>query len=135
VGLTVKKVYLDSCILIYLIEAHPVFQKTIQQLLDSESGPEIFTSDLVRLECKVHPLRHADHELATAYEEYLDGLALIDLNRSIFDRGAGLRASFPFIKTPDALHLAAAEFGGCDEFWTNDEQLVRVLPSLVKVIL
>ena len=43
-------------------------------------------------------------------------------NRSVFDLAAELRAKFK-LKTPDALHVAAARASGCDEFWTNDRRL------------
>ena len=38
---------------------------------------------------------------------YLDSCIVIDYN----------------LKTPDALHLAAAIIGGCQEFWTQDHRL------------
>ena len=38
------------------------------------------------------------------------------------------------VKTPDALHLAAAIEGGCTGFLTNDAQLARFAGLAVEVI-
>ncbi|WP_374114499.1 type II toxin-antitoxin system prevent-host-death family antitoxin [Microbacterium paraoxydans] len=39
------------------------------------------------------------------------------------------------LKTPDALHLAAAQLSGCTEPWTNDERLAAASPGLAVDIL
>lgn len=57
----------------------------------------------------------------------------VDLNRAVFDLAAVLRAESN-LKTPDALHLAAAMHAGCDEFCTNDRQLIRIATPRIKVI-
>ncbi|NTV15090.1 MAG: type II toxin-antitoxin system VapC family toxin [Desulfobulbaceae bacterium] len=35
------------------------------------------------------------------------------------------------MKTPDALHLATAQFHGCTSLWTNDDRLCTVAPDFV----
>nr|WP_052166388.1 PIN domain-containing protein [Methylobacter tundripaludum] len=57
----------------------------------------------------------------------------MDLNRAVFDLASVLSAESN-LKTPDALHLAAAIQAGCDEFCTNDKQLVKVATQRIKVI-
>jgi uncharacterized protein len=51
------------------------------------------------------------------------------LNEEHYIRAAELRARYN-IKTPDALHLAAAQLHGCDQLWTNDDRLVTVSHGL-----
>ena len=46
----------------------------------------------------------------------------LDMPEEVFIRAAALRARFG-LKSQDALHLAAAQYHGCSEFWTNDERL------------
>ncbi|MBK8598626.1 MAG: PIN domain-containing protein [Holophagales bacterium] len=48
-----------------------------------------------------------------------------------FDLAADLRVQHG-LKTPDAIHAAAAIRHGCSEFWTNDQRLV-VLESRLAV--
>ncbi len=71
--------------------------------------------------------------------QYRDTIAKFQgavLAAPVFERAARLRARHR-LKTPDAIHLAAALEHGCDEFWTNDRRLaaaaegalaIRVLP-------
>lgn len=48
----------------------------------------------------------------------------IPLTRKVFDLATELRAGYR-LKTPDAIHLAAAIDGECTEFWTNDGRLSK----------
>lgn len=38
------------------------------------------------------------------------------------------------LKTPDALHLAAALYAACDEFWTEDKQLKTLASHFLKIV-
>ena len=57
------------------------------------------------------------------------------MESEVLREGAQLRADFSSLKTPDAIHLAAALHYQCDEFWTNDNRLNPVAPALVKNVL
>lgn len=35
---------------------------------------------------------------------------------------------------PDALHLAAALHGGCDQFWTNDHRLEKAADGRIAIV-
>ena len=50
----------------------------------------------------------------------------------VFDLATELRAEHG-IKTPDALHLAAAIHGGCDALWTNDKRLARAAAERIRI--
>jgi predicted nucleic acid-binding protein len=121
-------VYLDACIAIYYVERSAALFSAIEtRLLPADGlGPRIAYSDLVRLECRVSPLRRGDHALLARFDNFFnlpDRLA-ITLDTGVFDLATELRATHR-LKTPDALHLAAAIRGGCDAFWTNDDRLRR----------
>jgi predicted nucleic acid-binding protein len=120
------RVYLDSCIVIYLIEGPESLSRQIQSALRSTEGepPVVFFSDLTRLECRVGPLRKDDSSLLRRFDDFFasQDLQKLALEGPVFDLAAELRASH-VAKTPDALHLAAAMTGGCTEFWTNDGRL------------
>lgn len=58
---------------------------------------------------------------------------MLALNAAVFEKATDLRARLN-IRTPDALHLAAAIVGGCDVFLTNDEKLKRCTELRVEVL-
>ncbi|GHT88741.1 hypothetical protein AGMMS49543_27300 [Betaproteobacteria bacterium] len=90
----------------------------------NEAGTRIVVSDLTRLECLVNPLRHADTARLKQFELFFGAsdLTIVGCPGSVFSRATELRARHG-LKTPDALHLAAAIEAGCEELWTNDTRL------------
>ncbi|KZM78945.1 type II toxin-antitoxin system VapC family toxin [Cellulosimicrobium sp. I38E] len=114
-------IYLDTCLVIYLAEdaergAH------VRGLLARHGEEEFAISPLVRLECLVGPLRSGDVELEDRYRAALRLFAEVPLDATVFERAARLRAASS-LRTPDALHLAAAQVHGCRALWTNDARL------------
>ena len=118
------KVYLDSCIVIYHVEMNPVVSPGLKKSIETHL-PEVFVSDLVRLECRRHPLALHDHARLSLFDEYLGRLRKTPLSTAVFDAATIFCAQYR-LKTPDAIHLAAAIESGCDEFWTNDLRLSKV---------
>ena len=117
-----QSVYLDACMVIYLVEGDSRHQQLLKQAL---LGKTVFSSELVRLESRIKALRENNTDFLTVYEQFFNGCRMINLDRAVFDQAAQLRVS-QRLKTPDALHLAAAIVAECDQFWTNDQQLVKV---------
>ena len=130
------KVYLDSCIVIYLIEGNPQNRTVVEAALQTHRPTATLVSDLVRLECRVGPLRRNDHVMLERFDHFFTSAFIAPLNPAAYDLAAELRAQHR-LKTPDALHAAAAILHGCDEFWTNDLRLgglesrltLRVIPE------
>jgi uncharacterized protein len=120
-GLT--KIYLDTCIAIYFVEKHPLFSSRIQILFESHDSLELCYSPLVQLECLVMPLRRKDTELRDLFLSFFSAQTLLEISSEIFETAAQMRADFPSLKTPDALHLATATHYECDGLWTNDNRL------------
>lgn len=121
-------IFLDSCILIYLIEAETATRRLIAKQL-SQQSEVICTSRLSRLECLVLPTREHNDTLIKQYEQLFGALILLDMTAEVFDKAITLRA-FHNLKTPDALQLATALQHNCTEFWTNDLRL-RNVPSQI----
>lgn len=121
-------IYLDSCILIYALEDRSARGDAVRAAL-SQTGSLVGASDLALHECLVVPLREKNVELRDRYLAMFDRLERISLDAAAFIRAAELRADFG-LKTPDALHLAAAQLSGCDEFWTNDKRLAAASHGL-----
>jgi predicted nucleic acid-binding protein len=63
------RIYCDSVILIYYLEGAPLFRTRASTRLGAlwASGDRVVTSDLVRLECRMQPIRVGD---ATALAQY-----------------------------------------------------------------
>ncbi len=118
------KVYLDSCIVIYLIEGEPIRRQAVETIMN-QLTPESCLSDLVRLECKIRPLREKDEGTLQRFEGFFTNAFIIPLRPEVYDLAAELRAQHR-LKTPDAIHAAAAILHGCDEFWTNDRRLAAI---------
>src|SRR5215210_7531764 len=120
------RVYLDSCIVIYLIQGPESLSGTIRGALKpDEDDPQVLCiSDLIRLECRVWPVREGDEELLAQFDGFFSSqdIERLAIQTDTFDLATELRARHG-TKTPDALHLASAILGGCNEFWTNDHRL------------
>jgi predicted nucleic acid-binding protein len=133
-GLTSPRIYLDTCIVIYLIEEHPLFAASIEKSLASVPDAVLVISALVEMECLVMPIRKNNNLLLDKYRDWFMQTESVEIEHEIFLRAAELRAAHQGLKTPDALHLAAAQHHGCTEFWTNDNRLDHIAPTLIKQV-
>lgn len=122
-------VYLDSCIVIYLVEEHTVFLEQIRTAISAAGDAQFCISALVELECLVVPLRLADTDLQAEYERFFSKLVLLPILDEAYRTAARLRATYG-LKTPDALHTAIAQYHGCTHLWTNDDRLSKAARGL-----
>lgn len=114
-------IYLDSCILIYALEDRGARGDSVRRALREVDAP-VASSPLALQECLVGPLRERNVEVRDRYLALFDRIETVDLDAAVFMRAAELRADFG-LKTPDAVHLAAAQLSSCTELWTNDRRL------------
>jgi uncharacterized protein len=128
------KYYLDSAIIIYIVEDIQPYVTAIEVKL-AASGLILVTSELARLECRVQPVRAAATVLLQEFDNYFVGpiAELLPLTHEVIDCATELRARYNF-KTPDALHLAAAIVSQCDVFLTNDQRLSRCQEIIVETV-
>jgi predicted nucleic acid-binding protein len=127
-----SRIYLDSCIAIYLVEEHQQHAHRLETLLESRPEAGLFVSDLTAMECLVGPFRSKNKLLEEKYNGWFEDVTVLALTNSVFVEAARLRALHSHLKTPDALHLAVALHYDCDEFWTNDTRLQGIAPSIVR---
>ena len=130
-----KKIYLDSCIVIYYIEDHAVYASKVVAEISKAAADQFLTSPLVRMECLIKPLQNKDVNLQKLYDAFWAKQQMLDLPLDVFNRAAQIRADFPSLKTPDAIHLATVLHYGCDEFWTNDDRPAKIAPQVARNIL
>lgn len=129
------RIYLDSCIVIYLVEEHPDYAPRLEEKISQLNDVTFLLSHLTELECLVIPIRNKNKLLLDKFQSFFKNLRVSPLERPHFHRAANLRAKFVGLKTPDALHLATALNLGCNEFWTNDDHLERAAPQFARNIL
>jgi predicted nucleic acid-binding protein len=115
------KYYLDSCILIYMIEKVEDYRKLVLDFITEDS--ELIISDFTKLECRVKPIKEKNKELLNEYDEFfLESANLINLTSEVMEKATSIRAEYNF-KTPDFIHLACAVLSKSDFFITNDKRL------------
>jgi predicted nucleic acid-binding protein len=119
-------IYLDTNILIYAVEHHPIFgPRARTRLANVQSvGDALMISDLTCMECLVGPLRAGNTSLEAQFRVFfaVAGLHLVSIAPAVCERAARIRAKSLF-KPRDALQLAAAVEHGADVFLTNDVRL------------
>lgn len=130
-----RSLYWDTCVLIYRLQHVEPGHRRIVGALAAVTEPKLVVSELGRMECRVKPLRENDLVTLAKYDTFFAASTLgwVTLSRPVFDLAADLRAGHA-LKTPDALHLAAAIVGGCREFWTNDRRLEQAAAGRLQVV-
>jgi predicted nucleic acid-binding protein len=117
-------VYFDTSVLIYSVETHAAYWPLLQPFWEAaRSGIiGIGISELGILETLVGPLRSNDARLVTAYEEVFQATEVRPMRVSgeVLREAARLRATYPSLRTPDAIHAATALLNGCEMFLSND---------------
>jgi predicted nucleic acid-binding protein len=127
-------IYLDSCLVIYLVERHPRWGGLVAEAM-TRAGPVMFgISPLVKCECLVGAIKRGDAVLRDSYLALFERFAQLAMSEPVYLRAAELRGRFE-LRTPDALHIACAEHHRCEALWTNDDRLARVSHGLVVNVL
>ncbi len=127
-------IYLDACLLIYLIERHMRWGDRVEAAIAQAAELRFGISPLVKLECLVGPIKRGDPVLYRAYADLFERLATLAMPETVYVQAAELRARFG-LRTPDALHLACAQQHRCDALWTNDDRLAQASHGLARNIL
>ena len=130
-------IYCDSAIPIcYLDHTGPFQARAIARLTALwAAGDQIAVSDLVRLECRVRPMRLGLSARVADFDTFFarPDVRLLPLPTAAYDRATHIRATYNF-KLADSLRLAAAVEGGCDSFLTNDARLSRFPDIPIEVL-
>ncbi|MDD4892120.1 MAG: PIN domain-containing protein [Phycisphaerae bacterium] len=129
-----RLVGLDSCILIYLMEHHPVFGAAAQRIFahvqSGRSHAVLATLALMEVMTGVYR-RKDDAETADDHFSLLlefPNARWVNLDFPIADEAARLKAEHR-LSTPDAIHLATAILSGATAFFTNDRE-IRDIPGI-----
>jgi predicted nucleic acid-binding protein len=133
------RLYFDACVLIHFVEG----QNSQHALAIAEAlrqrqirRPVVCWTELTRMECRVKPLADKNVLSLAQFEAFFarPDTECVVLAPAVFDLATELRAAHHRLKTPDALHLAAAVKAGCEELWTNDHRLDAVAGNYLKTV-
>ncbi len=121
------RVYLDSNVFIYALEAMPRYGPLCLAILEGLEKRDFrgITSELTIAETLARPMRDNRLDLAKTYDDLLqngESLEVVPVSRSVLIESARLRA---LVRNPlpDSIHLATAIEAKCDYFITGDKSL------------
>ena len=130
-------VCLDANVVIYLVEANPVWapKATARLALLRAAGDEVAVCDAARLECLIKPLSTGNPIAVATYQSFFASplVRMLAVSAAAWERAAQLGATNN-LKPLDAVHLAAAIEHGCGLFLTNDAPLARCKAIRVEVL-
>ncbi len=133
-----QRVYLDTNIIIYVVEGKDEFAYILNALLAAISVSDItaITSEITIAETLVKPFKNSQIHFQNAYKNFLTpslNFDIIPVSRDILESAAQIRATTK-LKLPDAIHWATADLHNCDSFLTNDKLFNNLNTDVVKFI-
>jgi predicted nucleic acid-binding protein len=131
-------VYVDTQVIIYTVQNHPVYAPLLKSLWQSQSDGhvKVATSQLSLMECLIGPLRWKDGQLLADFETFFQtsGLVVASIEESVLRNAAQLRADHKSLRTPDAIHAATSFQERASLFISNDRGF-RAIPGLPLALL
>jgi uncharacterized protein len=82
-------IYLDSCLVIYLVENHPRWGEHIAGAIAQAEAARFSISSLVKCECLVGPMKRGDPVLERAYSELFDQFAVLPMSDPVYLHARG----------------------------------------------
>lgn len=123
----------DTTVFIYYIEKNPKYfdlLETIFKRCNSKEKPfKLITSMITLIEVLTKPLKDGKEDITEKYKEILlnsDNVFPLLIDKNIAEKAAELRAKYSFLRTPDAIQVAAAIVSEADYFISNDKKLKDV---------
>lgn len=117
------RVYIDTNIWIYYIEAHPIFYEKIDGIFEKAdlAGATLVTSEIAVTECLVRPSRQGEAKTIQLYDAFFEesGVEFVKLDGGLARRAA-LATGALGLKLIDAIHYVSAREAGCNFILTRD---------------
>lgn len=131
-------VFLDTNVVIYLVERTPSWgpKAAVRFAALLAMGAEPAVSDLVRMECRVGPLKFGNAVRLNEFTAFFTApdMHVFPVTAAVCDRASVIRAVHGF-KPLDSLHLAVAVENGCGLFLTNDGRLSKFTGIAIEVLI
>jgi predicted nucleic acid-binding protein len=135
---SISSLFLDTAPIIYYIEAHPQYGPLVSEVVrEFQSGRLAAYSSVVTLvEVLPKPIAMGNESLADNFSNFLmagRNITTLEITSEIARRAGSLRGRYGFLRSMDAIQIAASMEVNADAFLTNDIQLKKVteVPMLV----
>ncbi len=127
----INTIFIDTSPVIYFIEAHPQFGPLAKEAVTSFQFGNLnaFSSVITLTEVLPKPVESGDEKLVRKFADFLKhgkNLTMIEISERIAESAGKLRGRYSFLKTIDAIQIAAAIDVGADAFLTNDAKLKQI---------
>lgn len=124
-----NRVYWDSMMFIYLLEANPVFAARVKRLRESMArrGDRLCTSTFTVGEVLTGPRKQKDDAGIRGIKKFFGSkdIEILPFNIESADKYSMIRADTR-VTPADGIHLATAAATGVDLFITNDGELQKL---------
>jgi predicted nucleic acid-binding protein len=128
---SISSLFLDTAPIIYYIEAHPQYGPLVSEVVrEFQSGRLAAYSSVVTLvEVLPKPIAMGNESLSDDFSNFLlagRNITTLEISSDIARRAGKLRGRYGFLKSMDAIQIAASTEVNADAFLTNDVQLKKV---------
>jgi predicted nucleic acid-binding protein len=135
--IAVRSVFMDTAPIIYYIEAHPQYGPLVADIVTAFQSGRLtaFSSVITLVEVLPKPIETGNEPLAKQFSEFLTtgkNISMLEITSGIAGSAGHLRGRYPFLRTMDAIQIAASLEAKADAFITNDSKLKGV--SEIRVI-
>jgi len=133
----VNRVYWDSMLFIYLLEANPVFGQRVERMHDAmlRRGDILCTSIFTVGEVLTGPRKRNDVEGIKGIKRFFGSkdVEILPFTIEAADKYSIIRAGTR-VRQADGIHLATAASAGVDLFVTNDGDLHKLVIAGIRFI-
>jgi len=124
----INSIFIDTAPIIYYIKAHPQFGPLVKEVVNAFQSGDLnaYSSVITLAEVLPKPVERGDERLVRKFAEFLKhgrNLTMIEISEGTAEAAGKLRGRYSFLKTVDAIQLAAALDIGAGAFLTNDVKL------------
>lgn len=126
---------LDSNIFIRAIDDPTALGEKARELIEQikKISPDVFISTMVLEEFFVRVYKEKRDNDTEVYLDFINlgGMSnIVEINQKIALLAARLRAQYPSLRAPDAIHLASAIQSNAKIFYTTDKRLPKKIGKL-----
>lgn len=120
-----RQIFLDTAPIIYYLQRSEKYYTNMQYFWENYVDFDYVTSTITITEYLTYPYRQKELKLINYFNMFIEDMdiGVREIDRSIAEKAAQIRAEYSTFKTMDSLQLATACITGCEIFLTNDKQL------------